>query len=261
MNRKITPVSFTRIPKMEVSELVNTFVSIVDHYGAEKMFISDTVTALRERMPKLESLNVPQRKHPESPLIQALLTKRKEIIVAMAKQSRTLAKANLSTQAGQMQLLAPFFERYWGDIYNFNQKTINRRVELMFAEIESNEELQTALQGVGLSAYTDELKVVEADLSARREVRRKEKSLHPKVNTKEVKSDLGEVLTDVVNAIELAVKAHPALDYTPMISEINQLFASYQSEIKSRTTRNKNANSTPTATDMAANAPKDATAA
>lgn len=252
MNRMITPVSFSKIPVLEFPELVNTFVSIVDSYGAETMFVAETTAALKERMPQLQFLKVPQGKHAESPAIQALLVKRKDVLIAMAKQSKALLKAGLSSQTDQMLLVAPFVERYWGDIYNFNQITINRRLALMFSEIESTPDLQTAFQLVGLSAYTDELNTLEDDLHTRREVRRKSQSLVSKTNSVDVKSYLGETLTDLVNAIELARKAHTELDYTAMINEINQLFTTYQSEIKSRATRNKTAKSktdtTPTTT-------------
>jgi hypothetical protein len=74
--------------------------------------------------------------------------------------------------------------------------------------------------------------------------RRKSNALIPKMCTREVKTTLGSALTDLFNAITLAQKAHPELDYMPMVNEINVLLGSYQSKIKARMTRYKNATTT-----------------
>ena len=52
-----------------------------------------------------------------------------------------------------------------------------------------------------------------------------------------------QAIVDLVHAIELARKAHPELDYTSLIAEINNLFTAVQSQIKAHSTRVKTANS------------------
>ena len=42
-----------------------------------------------------------------------------------------------------------------------------------------------------------------------------------KIDSRQIKSYVGEAVTDVINAIEIARKAHPEVDYVPMIKEIN----------------------------------------
>jgi len=243
MSKTITPISLTRVPTLEFPELAETLVRIVDQYGAETMFIKDTADALKERVQSVEALKVKERKHPESKVIQTLFAKRRDIIAAMVRQTKAEQKANLSSQAAQLQLVVPFIEKYWNDVRSLNEKTINSCMKQMLAEVDTIEEIKLAFDALGLTIYLTELRTIETTLFDSREKRRKSKSIAPKVDSKQVRGSVSETITDLVHAIELARKAHPEVDYTPMITEINQLFTSYQSEIKAHSTRVKTANS------------------
>ena len=241
MSKEITPVPLSRMPVLEYPELVYTFERIIDHYGADTLFISDPVAELKARMPELMRLKISKGKHPESKEIQALLIKRRDILSAMLGQTRKLMKANLSGQAAQLKLVSPFIESYWNNIRKLNENAIHARMKLMLADIDGTSDLKAALTSVGLAMHIDELRTIESSLFDSKETRRKSKSEKPKVDSKQIKSYVGEAVTDVINAIEIARKAHPEVDYTPMIKEINDLFISYQSEIKAHSTRKKNA--------------------
>ena len=66
MSKIITSISLSKVPKLEFPELAETLVRIVEHYGAETMFIEPTANVLKERLPEVSALKVAQRKHPES---------------------------------------------------------------------------------------------------------------------------------------------------------------------------------------------------
>jgi len=245
MSKEITPVPLSRMPVLEYPELVYTFERIIDHYGADTLFISDPVAELKARMPELMRLKISKGKHPESKEIQALLIKRRDILSAMLGQTRKLMKANLSGQAAQLKLVSPFIESYWNNIRKLNENAIHARMKLMLADIDGTSDLKSALTFVGLAMHIDELRAIETSLYASKETRRKSKSEKRKIDSKHIKSYVGEAVTDVINAIEIARKAHTDVDYTPMIKEINDLFISYQSEIKAHSTRKKNSKKTP----------------
>lgn len=242
MSKMITPIPLSKVPKIEYPELINTVVRIVNEYGAETMFVKDTADALKDRLPQLEFLKVSERKHPESDAITALNLKRRNIVAAMVRQTKAVQKANLSSQTAQLKVVVPFIEKYWSNYRNYNEKAINSRMKQMLADIDTNEEIKLAIETVGLSMYLNEIRTIETSLHNSREKRRKSKSTVQKVDVKKVKSYVGETLTDLVNAIELARKAHPELDYMPMINEINNVFITCQSGIKAHSTWVKKAN-------------------
>ena len=239
MSKEIAPVPLSRMPVLEYPELVYTFDRIIDQYDANTLFISDSAAELKARMPELMRLKVFVKKHPESEVIKSFYTKRRDILLAMLGQSRKLVKANLAGQAAQLKLVAPFIESYWSNIRAFNEKAINARMKLMLTDIDASTELKASLTSVGFGLHVDELKTIETGLFASKEIRRKSRSEMQKIDSRQIKSYVGEAVTDVINAIEIARKAHPEVDYVPMIKEINELFISYQSEIKAHSTWTK----------------------
>ena len=247
MSKEITPVPFSKVPVLEYPELVNTTVGIVDRYGAETMFVKATHDALKARVPQLSLLNVKPKKHPESEMIKSLQEKRKSILRAFVKQTRTLRRAGLASHTVEMVLVSLCVEKYWAGFYGFNLKTINAMTVHMFAEIQSTPALKTAFDVVGLGAHVQELKTVEANLNAAKTDLSTIKGLILKANSKQIMMEVSETMNDLVSAIELARKAHPEVNYTPMITELNRLFTSYQSEIKTHSTWLKSAGTiTPT---------------
>lgn len=242
MSRKITPVPLSRVPKLEYPELVFTFVRIVEHYDATAMHIADSFAELNARVPELMKLKLLKGKHPETNDIIALYVRRKDIVGAVLGQTRKLVKAKIPVQATHIRLVSPFIEKYWAGYFSFNQNVINARMKLMLDEIELNADLKAALSTVGLMSHVDELKAIETNLFQSKESRRISKSEIPKIDTRQIKSFVGEAVTDVVNAIEIARKAHTEVNYLPMITEINDLFTMYHSGIKAHSTRVKNAN-------------------
>ena len=146
-----------------------------------------------------------------------------------------------------MILVSLCVEKYWAGFYGFNLKTINAMTLQMFAEIQSTPALKTAFEVVGLGAHVQELKTVEANLNAAKTDLSTIKGLILKANSKQIMMEVSETMNDLVSAIELARKAHPEVNYTPMITELNMLFTSYQSEIKTHSTWLKSAGTiTPT---------------
>lgn len=143
-------------------------------------------------------------------------------------------------------IVSPFVNAYWADLTSYNNKTISERLKQMLVALEGNSDLSAAFTALGLTVLIDELKTLQASIAVSMDKRRKSSSEIPKMQTKKVKSEVGEALTNLLKAIELAGKAHPELDYKPMVNEINVVLTSYQSVLKARATRNKNTTTTVT---------------
>jgi len=241
MGKTITPVSFTRVPKFEFSELVNELTRILSKYNLAAMYVDDINKLLLEVIPQLSSLSVTNRRHPITKVLDALRERRFEVLEGVLKHNQALLKANLSSQREQIDLVAPFVENYWLKLKRFSGKTISERLRLMLLELEPESSLKAATTSLGYTAFFDELEMLQTGLLKNHDLRRESQSVMPKAQTKQVKSVLSVALSDLMKAIELARKAHPEVDYAPLVSEINVLFISYQTEIKARVTRRKTA--------------------
>jgi cell division protein ZapA (FtsZ GTPase activity inhibitor) len=241
MNKVIIPVPFSRVRKLEFPDLFNGVVEIVGRYNPSAMHVEGTYNLLLGAMPQLSSLVVVTKKHPESKVIENLRVRRKNVLLAIVNQTKALVRANLPSQAQHVTLVAQFVDTYWSDINSYNNKTITERLKQMLITLSVTLEVKSAFDLLGLSAFTNELQDIQSQLHISTEARKKSKSSIPKMKTREVKSHLGDLLSDLLDAIELARKANPNLDYMPIVNEINVFLSSYQADIKGRATRSKNA--------------------
>lgn len=247
MSKNITLIPFSRVPKLEFPELVNGFVAIVGKYDPAALHIDGVYNLLLEAQPQVSSLEVIYKKHPESVVVENLRKKRIDLLQAILSQTRSLTRANVASQAADLALVLPFVDKYFSSIVRANSKTTTERVKQMFQTLESDSVLKAAAKRLGLELYLNELSTLQQELEQAISNRRADLAALPASKTKQVKADLGEVISDMVEAIELAIKQFPTLDYMPMVNEINKLFNEYLSDIKARSTRSKNNTTTPDA--------------
>ena len=241
MNKVIIPIPFSRVRKLEFPDLVNGVVEIVGRYNPAVMHVEGQYNLLLEALPQLSNLVVVNKKLPESETIDKLRAKRKDVLLATVKQTKALLKANLASQAGYVALTARFIDTYWSDINTYNNKTITERLKQMLNALAIDEEVKAAFDALAMRVFTDELQNIQSQLYFSVEARKKFKSANMKMQTRDVKSHLGGLLSDLMDAIDLARKANPGVDFLPMINELNVLLISYQTDIKVRATRSKNA--------------------
>ena len=240
MAKKITTVALSRIPKLEFPELINSVVEIVDKYDSAIYHIEGSHNLLLEVQPQLSNLEVVYTKSAETVELASLRNKRKYLLMAILNQSKAMKNTSISALSAQVKLVQPFVEKYFRGIIADNTRKRSERINQMFVSMEADVTLKAALSTVGLLVYMDELKTVQQALESKHSTRRASKSARVRMRTKEVKTSLAEALTDLLASIELARKQYSNVDYMPMVNEINELFVSFQSQMKAQRTRRKN---------------------
>jgi hypothetical protein len=128
----------------------------------------------------------------------------------------------------------PFIEEYLGNILDENS------VKQSFTD---------TFEVLGLTLYAAQLKTVQQDIDSTFDTRNTIRSNRPRMKTNEVKLALAETLVDLLNDIEITSKKYPALDYMPLINELNEFLTPFLATIKAKSTRNKNAKEAKNATD------------
>lgn len=241
MSKIITPISYSRVPKLEFPELVNSVKTIVGKYDPAALHIDGMYNLLLEAMPQLSNLKVVYTKQPETAVLATQRKNRKNLLGAVLTQTNALSRSNVASLSADMELVLPFIEKYFSYITSDNTKTATERIKQMFVTLDANAELGTAVTALGLKVYLDELRTLQTSFDQTFSHRLEANSARQRMNTKQIKTNVSTALSDLVNAIELARKEYPELDYLTMANEINELFVGYQSQIKARATRNKNA--------------------
>lgn len=240
MGKMITPVPYSRVRKLEFPDLVNSVIQIVEEYNPETMHIADQYNLLLEVQPQLSSLVVYNKKLSETKELDALRLRRKNILHGLVRQTIALKKTGLNAQKLSIEIVSPFVLNYWQNLKSLNGFMITESLKQMMLAIDRDSSIKDAFTALGLMEVVNELKTIEASIGTTSRKRSKSKLKLPKMNTRQIKRDVGNALADLTEAIKLAQKAHPELNYMPMVEEINNLLETYHSKIKSRSTRSKN---------------------
>ncbi|HRZ97611.1 MAG TPA: DUF6261 family protein [Paludibacter sp.] len=240
MSKIITPISFTKVPKLEFRQLVNRTIEVVAKYDPAALYVEGIYNLLLEAQPQLSKLQVVYRKHELTPDIQNLRVKRKDLFASIINMEKSMSKAKLSSMQEELLIVLPFVNKYFKNILGDKTWKANERIEQMFAMLESDSALKAAVTKVGLNVYLEELKTVDQKLQVSINNRISTSSKRPRMFTRTIKTTVSVAMTDLVNAIELAYKEHPEVDYMPVVNEINKLFKEFLVNIKSTATRNKN---------------------
>lgn len=239
MDKKIVSFSFLKVRKDEFPDLVNGVIRIGEKHNLETLGILGMFNLLKGLQSGLDELTVINKSHPLTEEIKAERKRRGSIIVAVLSQVTAIRKANLASETSSAALVVPFMKRYLAGLNLENVKTISGRLKKMLAAIEKNAALKTALSDLGFTVYLNELAQIQQSIDENTDQRTSDLSERPKAKTKEVRNSIGTALENWLNSTELARVEHVDLDYMPLINELNEWLATYQTLIRSRTTRSK----------------------
>ena len=240
--RKIVQVPFSKVQKLAFPELVNTVVSIVSKHNPDASYIRAYYDFLLEAQTLNNKLSAANRNTEESKALVEFKQKRNRVLSAIIGDAKNRKRVNLPAYTNDQIIVSLFVEGYIGKIQSNVSKIKTERIKQMFAELNGNTELQQAVQNVGLTAYTDELRSIQLNIDSNTAKDIEQKAIRPKLqDTTAAMTKMRLALRNLLGAIEFGVYAHPDMDYTPLINEPNELLVEYRSEIKVKITRTKNA--------------------
>ena len=242
MRKFITYVSFARIGNLEFMRLVMKMNQMVAKHDPAVLKIEGVYNLLVAELPKLKSLQVKSGKHPNSMELKALRLKRRNLLVVITGKVRLLTKAQVDALSASAALVVPLLEKYLKNIVADKLNTQSEKINELLDELDGNVAMNAALTTLGLKAYLDELKTLQTAIEQTGDHQVASKSVKKlSVETRIIRSEVIDAVADLLNGIEIAKKENKELDYTALINEVNELIKPFQTDIKSRNTRSKNA--------------------
>lgn len=239
---KIVQVPFSKVQKLAFPELVNTVVSIVSKHNPDAFYIRAYYNFLLEAQTLNNKLSVANRNTEESKALVLFKQKRNRVLSAIIGEAKNRKKVNLPAYTNDQTIVSLFIEGYIGKIQSNVSKIKTERIKQMLAEMDGSSALQQAIQNVGLMDYMNELKNIQLGIDTNTAKDIEQKAARPKLqDTAAAITKMRLALRNLLGAIEFGVHAHPDVDYTPLINELNELLVKYSSEIKAKATRTKNA--------------------
>lgn len=225
----------------EIPGLVNGVHRIVENHNPETLGVKPFFDLLVEQQSQLESFTDPHASHPLTPLIKSDRKRLIELAQAVVIQTKAVEKGKISTMSEASFLIAPLVKKYLANIAQNNSKSSEKLVKSFLIAIADSESLKTASITIGIGDYVGELNLVKGRLDTNSAIRNADNSARRIIKEKNLKPGIIAALTNLLKAIDLAQVQNTTLDYTPVIAELNELFVSYTTLIRGRSTRNKNA--------------------
>ena len=234
----IITIGLTKLLKLEVPQLAKLVLEIVEKHNPESLLIENVYNDFSLLKPEIESLIVGYGPHPLTPRLNELRQKRILYATSISFQVRGLTKGYIDGSENSVMTAKHAVDLYLYNLRANNEEIINERVDQFMEEIEANVELESAFMDLRLTPYIDELQSVHSTLKEVAAERNASISKRPKgvapISAKLVCNGLRELFMRI-NSARLENKE---LDYTPLISELNEKLIRYKGLIKLRETVN-----------------------
>lgn len=232
-------ITFSRLWKNEFRDLVNKVVEFMAQHNPVALKLEFVYTKLLEAQAELRKLQVPQSSNPATQEISEDNTKRRKLIRVILAQVRVLKSTNTIFPVNSLEIVSAFIKRYLAPILNSNSSKKNDILTEMFATLDKDLSLSNAIASLNLKKHFDELRAFNLSYNQKTMVRSTEKANRLKLQTADVRARAEVALSNVLKEIELMAMKNPELDYTLLVNSLNDTFASYMSQVKSRSTRRK----------------------
>lgn len=233
----INKLSFSRLLKLELPELAERVIGVVETYDFEVYKIKGAYDQLVAQQPQIDALLARYKKHALTETLKRLREERARIAAEISSQVRYNLRENREDDAlREAKVTTDQFLLY---LRNNNKEVSNRKITQFFTVLKSNQELAETMTTLGLLNLCDSLESTHAKIQRILYQRTLSLSSRPKGKTKEFSESVRNALKLLFSQIEVAHAVNQDIDYTPMISAINEIILEYKNLINSRAGYNK----------------------
>ena len=234
-------MAFSKLLKLEVPQLAKQVLAIVEKHNPEVLLLEKAFNDFDALKPEIESLIVGYGTHQLTPQIEVLRKKRLLYATSISFQVKGLTRGYIIGTNDAVMRVKHATDLYLLNLRAHNEEIINEKIDQFLNEIDLDEDLEGAMSELGLTSYFNELRNSHSsfkELVFKRiaSISKRPKGVGP-VAMKVVRNGMKVMFS----RIEVAQLDNKDLDYTPLISELNEQLIRYRGLIKIRETilRNK----------------------
>ncbi len=227
-----------RLLKLELPNLANKVISAVEKQDPEILKFNESFEVLENLKPRFINLEARYKGHPLTKDLNVLRKERLHFASLIIDQMRLHAKADKVEMRASIKEAYPVVDRFLTNLRKNNDDQIFELVIRFFHQIESDENLETALSSLGVTSDLNELRSVNSRLGVLLAVRNASISGRPKKDNPSRKSII-HALRNMFNHINVVKLQNPELDYTVLIDELNGILSFYEAKINLRASINK----------------------
>ena len=227
-------IHFSRLRKLELPEFADRVMGIVEKHDPESLKIQEAFDLLVAEQPQIDALVVRFGAHPLTKKLEPLRKERTLYATAISFQMRGYARGLIFGDEDAVIVAKEAVDRFLLNLRSNNEEIINRRITQFFAEIDSDEELETAFATLGLTALLNDLRNVHSSIAELLAKRLNDISKRPKGKSEVFAKSVREALNLLFMQITFMQKINKEMDYLPLIDELNELIIRYRGLINIR---------------------------
>ena len=243
---------FSRLKKSEFRSTFGELISIAEKHDPEALHIEAALSRMKDALQEVEKLEIPERKNPMTLALNDARDKRNKLVTYMFAQTRTHLNGTNDAMKAAAEVFMPFIKRILDDFKRMDYSTQDTHEKLFFIELDATAALRNAAGTLGLVTTIENLRLIGETVRETYESKRVITSERRKMKTDEIKKRLSVMMIDFLTYIELVSADYPALDYTPLINELN---VALQAQRLKLLNRGKNSRQTETVVTGNASAP------
>ena len=233
---RINKIALSKLLKLEVPQLAKQVLEIVEKHNPEVLLVEKAFNDFSALEPEIESLIVGYGPHPLTPQIEAKRQKRTLYATSITFQVRGLTKGYIDGTEEAVAIVNHAVNLYLINLRGHNEEIINEKVDQFLREVDANRELEGAVAELGLSRQINDLRIAHSGLKQLLFERNASTSERPKGIARVAAKAIRHGMKMLFTRIEVAQIDNSDLDYTPLISELNEKLIRYSSLIKMRET-------------------------
>ena len=246
-NLKIKRLPFSRMLKSEIADFVEKTINLIGSKYIESELIAPMYDVLSNKKRDIRLLRLSYGIDTERLRVNKVKSELMLVISAFKLQVRLLSKSEPELEMHQIENAINKHLRYLNRCKN--DKQLTQKVAGFFDLVDSNEELETALIDFKLADEVDIMRSVFSQMVEYTRNRVKLLAQRPNVPTKAIVKGMAQAMDNLFKGIEVANIVGElsdgdgeAIDYTPLITELNQLTDMYARSIAIRDANNKRKN-------------------
>ena len=212
---------FTRLRKSEFRSTFGELISIAEKHDPEALHIEAALSRMKDALREVEKLEIPERKNPMTLALNDARDKRNKLVMYMFAQTRTHLNGTNEAMKAAAEVFMPFIKRILDDFKRMDYSTQDTHEKLFFIELDATAALRNAAGTLGLGSTIEDMRQIGETVRESYELKRVITSECRKMKTDEIKKQLSALMIDFLTYIELVSADYPALNYTPLINELN----------------------------------------
>lgn len=236
--KKITRIDVSKIKKQSLRTYLYSVTELVALQDPSALKIEEFYNKLNDLKPAVDNMKVKYRPAiEENAELKLVVSKMRNVLRSIKLQVASTLRINYIVQAAEVTVINEIVARYMKLALKENTDPTENICTRMLLELESNAEIQVAIESLLLKLHFEELKrLIDEAVVLRKAILAKMQAIDSSI-TVDLRKQIAVAVSNLFLAIEIECERNTNLNYEPLVSSLNVLNGKYRAIQKAKATR------------------------